>query len=212
MKLITFGDSWPYGSDLRSGQRPYGSILADLLNIDTWINLAEPATSNEHMILQVKKYTEQHSNVAGDIAVFFITSTARACYIDYHNNAVEMRPDPRAEKDSLYYYYYRYFHTPGHEQFRHYTTILALQRMCEQLKLKDFYVLGWERPDFNFPGIDQSKIYNKTCTEMFIQEMKDPDTLHRDDVYIGIVGQHPTQLGHQVIANNLYHWIKEQLV
>lgn len=212
MKLVTFGDSWPYGADLRAEERPYGNILADLLGADEYSNLAQPATSNEHMILQVKDYVSQKDSVAGDIAVFFITSTARACYIDYQNQAIEVRPDAKAGRDSLYYYYYRYFHTPGHEQFRHYTTILALQRMCEQLHLKDFYIMGWERSDFNYPGIDQTKIYSKTCTELFAQEMHDPDTLYKDNVYINVVGQHPTQIGHELIANKLYHWIKDQIV
>lgn len=212
MKLVTFGDSWPYGADLRPEEKPFGSILAELLQSTSYTNMSEPATSNEHMILQVKKYVDLTADVSGDIAVFFITSTARACYIDYNNQAVEVRPDARAARDSLHYYYYRYFHTPAHEQFRHYATILALQRLSEQLNFQDFYIMGWEQPSFDYPGINKTKIYSKTCTQMFAQEMRNPGALYKNNVYINVVGQHPTQLGHKLIANNLYHWIKEQIV
>jgi hypothetical protein len=212
MKLVTFGDSWPYGSDLSSEEQPFGAILAQQLNVQQYINKSCPATSNDHMILQLQEYAKEQGDVSGHHAVFFITSSARTCFIDYNNNACEIRPDARADKDSLYYYYFKYFHTPEQEKFRHHITMLALQRMCDQLKIKDFYICGWEKPSFDFPGIDINRIYKHgrvNCIDLFKQQAKN----HAVTQYISIEsGQHPTQLGHQTIANTLYNWIKENNV
>lgn len=212
MKLVTFGDSWPYGSDLLSGEEPFGVLLSKKLQAQQYVNKSCPATSNDHMILQLQEYVSEQGDVSEHVAVFFITSSARTCFIDYNNNPIEVRPDARASQDSLYYYYFKYFHTPGYEKFRHYVTMLALQRMCNQLNLQDFYICGWEKPDFNFPGIDIDRVYNRgqtSCVNLFSQHIKDSSEASQ---YIGMVGQHPTQLGHQIIADTLYNWIKDKIV
>ena len=211
MKLVTFGDSWPYGSDLHPGEHPFGELLAQQLNAQQYVNKSCPATSNDHMILQLQEYQAQQGNVSGHYAVFFITSTARTCFIDHNNKPIEVRPDARASYDSLYYYYFKYFHTPGYEKFRHCVTMLALQRMCDQLNINDFYICGWEKPNFDFPGIDIDRVYDHgqtTCVNLF----KCSALESAPEQYINMVGRHPTQLGHQIIADNLYNWIKDKIV
>lgn len=212
MKLVTFGDSWPYGSDLLPDEKPFGSLLAQKFQAQQYVNKSCPSTSNDHMILQLQEYVAQQGNVSDHVAVFFITSAARTCFIDYNNNPIEVRPDARASQHSLYYYYFKYFHTPGYEKFRHCVTILALQRMCEQLKIQDFYICGWEKPDFDFPGIDINRIYDRgqtNCIDLFDQNTKK----YTMDQHISISpGRHPTQIGHEVIADTLHNWIKDKIV
>jgi hypothetical protein len=201
-KLFTFGDSWPYGSDLAPDEVPYGNILAELLNSSEYENFSVPATSNEHMIIQLQNCVNKRPSIQDSTAVFFITDPARSCWIGYDQKAVDVRPDANADTQSREYLYFKYFHTPHQEKFRTHQTMLALQRMSSVLGLEDYYVVGWVPGiDFDCPGIDKNKIYKQgrvSCANMF--NSLTIDCINR--------GCHPNQAGHRVIAENLLEWIR----
>ena len=218
VSIATFGDSWPYGSELNPGEQPYGHLLAEMLGT-VCANHSQPATSNEHMILQLEKHVSDGTATENSIAVFFITYPGRSCWIDYDGQAREVRPDLNGfiNEKSLDYYYYKYFHTPQQERFRTHQTILSLQRMCDVLKLKDYYIVGWSSDvDFDWPGIDKTRIYNQgktTCADLLgIDTFKFDAGLTLDNKFIFPNQLHPNQLGHQLIAKSLYTWIKDTIV
>ncbi len=208
--LVTFGDSWPYGSELAANEQPYGAILSTLLESEHYTNCACPATSNEHMILQLDQYAKQHSSVEGHVAVFFITYPGRSLLLDYNGKQLEVRPDANAHKDSRQYLYFKHFHTPLQEQFKTHQTMLALQRMSAELKLNDYYIVGWVPSiNFDFPGIDKNKIYDQgqtTCADM-LNMPGDFELEIRNSPYVNKGCCHPNQAGHTIIAHKLYKWI-----
>lgn len=214
--LVTFGDSWPAGSELLPGQRPFGNILAELLGIFNYVNCAVPATSIEHMILQLGEYATTHQDLAGQIAVFFITYPGRSCLIDYDGKFLEVRPDAAADKNSREYHYFKYFHTPAQERFRTHQALLALQRMSSILKLQDFYIVGWVPDiDLNWPGIDLDRFYDQgktTCAEWLNIDPYNFEAELRSSPLVRPNECHPNQQGHEIIAHKLYEWIKDKIV
>lgn len=214
--LVTFGDSWPAGSELTSDQHPFGYTLAKLLDASAYSNCAVPATSNEHMLLQLGEYARQQRNIENHIAVFFITYPGRSCLIDYQGNFLEVRPDANADKNSREYLYFKYFHTPAQEKFKTHQTILALQRMSAELKLQDFYIVGWVPDiDLDWPGIDKNKFYNygqTTCAEWLDIDPYNFEEEIRSSPFVRPNHCHPNQQGHEIIAHKLYDWIKDKIV
>jgi hypothetical protein len=208
-RLVTFGDSWPAGAELDSEGKTYGEILSKLLDLN-FENYAQPATSNGHMILQLKQYIDNHEDVKGDTAIFFITSPTRSIYIDYDNLPHEIYPWADTSKGDQAYYYYKFFHTPAQEKFNLNTWILSLQRICDYVKLNDYYVVGWSDFKFDFPGIDTTKIYAKTCAEMFGVSGEHEFTLASESMYVKPNNDHPNQKGHQLIAETLAKWINNE--
>ena len=79
-KLVTFGDSWPWGAELNATEKPFGFWIAEDLGYE-FENCAEEGTSIEHMILQLQKYTAK--NKMDTTAIFFITNP---CIFGIHNN------------------------------------------------------------------------------------------------------------------------------
>lgn len=210
-QVVTFGDSWPYGTELPIGGETYGQIIANYYHAE-FKNYSKPATSNKHQILQLKNFITENKDLNDNIAIFFMTSIARSLHIDYDETAVTVRPTRNFSEGDRNYYYYKYFHTPSSEQFDFYTTVLSLQRMCSQHNIKDFYIAGWQKPDCNFPGIDKSKIYqfgDTNCTEMFGYFGGDEFDQDPTNKFVFPNVCHPNQLGHQTIAENLIAWIEQ---
>lgn len=209
--LVTFGSSWPEGVELNDHEFPYGNILADLLNVDYYKNYAEGNTSNDHMVLQLEKYIQHNKNIDKTIAVFFITEISRMCMIDYSKNALCVTPWGNSEQGDMPYYYYKFFHTPHQELFRIRLTILALQKICNQYNIDDYYILGWDKPDLDFPGINLDKFYQSAkfnCAELFGAKGNEEFANAKENKYIYPNICHPNQAGHQLIADELYKWIK----
>ena len=61
MKLVTFGDSWPWGAELTATQKPFGYWIAQSKGYD-FENCAEEGTSIEHMILQLQRYVAKNNH------------------------------------------------------------------------------------------------------------------------------------------------------
>lgn len=214
--LVTFGDSWPAGAELKAGEQPFGHKLADLLHSSKYTNCAVPATSNEHMILQLGQYINQIKNVANHIAIFFVTETSRSCLIDNNNNYLEIKFNGNPEKHSLDYYYFKHFHTRAQDKFKTHKTILSLQRMCSKSGINDFYVIGWQKNvDLDWPGIEKEKFYdcgNTTCANWLEPTHDKFWSTAKSNPYIKPNDNHPNQAGHDLIANKLYEWIKNKIV
>lgn len=206
-RLVTFGDSWPCGAELSPFEKPYGAVLAALLELD-FENHAQDATSNEHMILQLKRYIDSPGFTKNTVAVFFITSPARACLIDFDGTEIEIYPRADPAENPRARAWYKFFHTPQQDEFRTNLVILALQKMCDHYGIKDYYIIGWSDILLHYPGIDRSKVYIKTCAELFGASGEHEFSLASSNQYVQPNQCHPNQSGHNLIAETLAEWIK----
>ena len=99
-RLVVFGDSWPYGVELKSGEKTFGELLHEKLGTDSFVNCSQEGTSIDHLILQLKKYLST-ANDGTDIAVFFITNPIRyMIHEDDHWNTI--RPTGDKSMTNLY--------------------------------------------------------------------------------------------------------------
>lgn len=213
-KLVTFGDSWAYGTELPDGSRTFGQLLADRWDCE-FRNYAQDGASNDHMLWQLQKYHQDHGSATQTLAVFFITSPWRSCVIDYDGNPVAIYPWADQSLGDRNYYYFKYFHTPEQERFRFQSTVAALQRTSERLGLQDYYIVGWSDCDFQHPGIDQDRIYaagQKTCADLFGAPSQHEFSLASDNPYVYPNQNHPNQKGHELIAEVLHEWINSRII
>ena len=88
--------------------------------------------------------------------------------------------------------------------------ILALQRICQQNNIKDYYIEGWTNIDWNYTGIDTLKMYPRTATQILDVDLN-PRTSeiskYQQSQYIKPNKYHPNELGHKRIAEELLQWI-----
>lgn len=205
--LVTFGDSWPYGDGI---PKPYGAVLSEMLGVNGFVNCSQPATSNEHMLLQLKDFLEtSYDKNQETLAIFFLTSIHRCLFYD-QGKPVEVYPWIDDSKGPQSQAYFRYLHSDEIEHFRLNQTVLALQKICASFGIKDYYFSGWQMIDLNWPGIDLDKVFGQgkiTAAEWIgakvngdMIEWQGCDNVLPNDC-------HPNQRGHELIAENLAKWI-----
>jgi len=207
-KLITFGDSWTVGAELGSEEKNYGELLAELLGI-YHENYGISGSSNDEIFLQLQKYCSNTLLKNEDtIAVFFITSPTRSLYIDYDSNRYQLFPRNDRNDGDRNYYFFKYFYSDKQENLRLYLCLNALQNLCREYKIKDYYVIGWADIDLDSACVNKNKFYPKTCAQMFNAPAEHEFTMAKSNKYVYPNNCHPNQAGHQLIAENLYDWIK----
>jgi hypothetical protein len=215
-QLLSFGDSWPSGVGLLPGEKSFAELLSEFLNTDYFKNFASPGASNDKSVWELMQHLKHTSPRSDDIiALFFITTPGRNMLISHQEQIINfnMMPDDLTDSSTdLNKIYYTYFNTVPQENFNMHRNILSLQKICQQKMIKDFYIVGWNNLDLNCSGIDQTKIYPQTCIQILgFQNYNDYYFEDIKDQYL-LPCRHPNQKGHQLIAEHLYHWIKDQLV
>lgn len=210
--FVTFGDSWPAGAELNVNEYPFGKIIANNLNLN-FINFAEGGSSIEHLTLQLNNFLNLN-NSENTIALFFLTEHSRSLYYKNGWKHTFARSDDDITNKWLKYFYSEELHILRANQ-----TLVYLQAVCNQYKIKDFYVNGWSKFPITIKGIDETKIYKKsTCLEMFSTSVYDlidgPEIFlyNPDNKFIKPKICHPNQLGHNKIAEVLTPWIKETII
>ena len=143
------------------------------------------------------------------LAVFFLTAQDRSMsYLD--NNWIFQTPNggagTKGYKRELVVLtnemYWKYFHSQELTEVTVNTNLVALQSICQQYKIADFYIPGWEKFD-TWSEVNQSKIHTISCGDVINFDVDILDT----NPYIYPNISHPNQLGHQKIADLLYKWI-----
>lgn len=206
--IITLGDSWPEGAELGNGLR-YGDILKDVLNYEDFINFGSAGASNEDMFEQLQTYGHKYHTNRNTTAIFFLTNPHRSWhwprFFDWGYDG---------SWQDKYKECYLYFHSDQHTIRRNSMTVIALQSLCKQWQINDYYFAGWVRYAQWSPGVDLSKIYaegNQTAADWFNAYSSNSE--HLTDVennpYIKPNFAHPNQLGHQLIADKLAAWIQD---
>ena len=95
--LVTFGDSWPQGSELLPNEKTFGELVANQLGCKQFKNYAYPASSINHLTVQLKNFLHMlsHSHIADSsdcIAIFFLTEPGRTFTV-VDSSTVFLNPD-----------------------------------------------------------------------------------------------------------------------
>lgn len=220
--LATFGDSWPAGAELLEHEQPYGYHLAQQLDREFY-NYGRRATSIEHMLLKLTQFVN-FKDRAGEVAVFFVTDINRAMYfdqIDHSPQELHAHDINDSERDSAdaAKAYFKYIHSDHLALFRFSTTVLALQKICQEHNIDDYYFLGWSNINKNLclAGIDWSKFYQEGTANIVQSVFGDPGKQEYEFYITDKMrpyfnpGGHPNELGHKMIAQELANWIKPKL-
>ena len=192
-RILIFGDSWPFGAELDlTKEKPYGTLIAEYMNWPT-SNYSRPATSIDHLLIQLLTAQSKELSLKGCKALFTLTSPSRRMYYqDGEYRDIQIRKGDSVSKS--------YYANQWSTEMDHYQTnlvVLGLQTMCKTLGINDFYVAGFELITLDYPGINTSKFYDEgqTCLADIAKISK------------GETARHPDQQGHQLIAEKLQSWI-----
>ena len=217
MNFISFGDSWARGVNIvqGNGEFPYGQLISWNLGLE-YIQSGRRSSSAENCIQQLESTNRLLFNpISEATALFTLTSPSRSQYWDpHHEDWIEIqinKDDPYSKA------WYANFSTKEFDSHRMQITILALQRMCEQLGIKDRYVFGLEPFECTYPGIDQSKIYKqgKTSLSQIIGILPEDAAVREfchmtpNEYTISDTDFHPNGAGHKLIADTLIPWLRE---
>jgi len=208
-RLVVFGDSWPYGAELKAGEKTFGELLHEKLGTDSFVNCSQEGTSIDHLVLQLKQYMSK-ADVGTDIAVFFISNPIRYM-IHKEGNWDTIRPT--GDKSMNTRFYYEYLQSDELDNHRANTSILALQAMCRYSTtiIKDIYLEGWSAIDWSYPSINKQKFLPKSALQMFEANMnKQTNELVKNqrNPFIYPNKYHPNQKGHTLIAEELYKFVQ----
>lgn len=209
--LAIFGCSWAHGVGVLHDQT-FGYNLSKKLGSSHYTNMGIPGSSNSRTVLQLLEYIKRSNIVLPEsIAVFSITTLGRDCVLVFDpdtkiSRIQDLRSiDPSPETQC----YISHFSSVENLRFNLQKNILSLQSICRANSIHDYYIDAWSCEDFDMPGIDQTKIFDKSCIELFGFN----DTQHYLDTYPNYPNQyirtcgHPSEHGHQVIADALHNWI-----
>ena len=205
--LAVFGDSWPAGVELQENQKPFGDLLHEMLGTDKYYNMSCEGTAIDSMIMQLDNFIKNKS-FEDCVSVFFITNPTRQLY--FRNNKFKIYR-PTGDKSSEAKFYFSEMQSDEIDEHKANTTILALQRMCSKHNITDIYLEGWTKINFCYSGIDKRKIFEKSAIELFgadVNKRTAELSKYQSNEYIYPNKYHPNQKGHEMIAEQLYNFIK----
>jgi len=205
-RLISFGDSWPRGSELLTNQKPFGELLAEQLGCAEFSNYSQPASSVNHLLVQLRKHLARLSSMGLDpsewMAVF--------CLTDQHRGSTAWQGEwifqnanggfggPHADRSivaTVNDHYWKYTHSNELSDLNTNSSMLALQSICKTHHIDDYYIAGWQKFVF-WPEVNLNKIYKSaqvSCNDLVGANLAS--------------GGHPNQQGHESIADALYQWM-----
>jgi hypothetical protein len=206
-KLVVFGDSWPYGWDLKPGELPFGKLIAEDIGCKYEL-YAQPNTAIDNMILQLNRFLSTGADT-NCTALFCLTDPSRSLYFNPNPAITSVMWDGFKPGDTVSEAYYKNIHSETLEYFRLAQSVIVLQSICRQYNIRDLYVSNFTNINWNnsLCGIDLSKFYNNgkgSFLDFFGCKYVD----HTNKYFEGSATAHPNQLGHQLIAENLIPWVK----
>jgi hypothetical protein len=213
--LAVFGCSWTAGTGVAPTDT-FGARLSDKLSTTNFTNLGVEGSSNSRSVLQLLEYVNRTDiPVENSIAVFLITAPSRECVIDHHDmnySADNIINITSGQTDALTQSWITHFASIPTINFNLHKNILSMQAICRQYKIRDYYIVGWIDMDLNLPGIDITKVYHESCVQLFGYNdqwhyLKTPHDQYNQ--YLRTCG-HPSELGHELIAQTLHDWIIKQ--
>ena len=211
--LAVFGCSWAAGVGVLETDT-FGSRLAAKLPTTNFTNLGIPGSGNSRAVLQLLEYIKcTDIPIENSIAVFLITTPFRECvitagYLNRPEHIIDLISDP-TRTDDVTQSWQKYFLSETNANFNLHKNILSIQAICRQYNIRDYYIVGWSDIDVKLPGVDITKIYHKSCVQLFGYNdqwhyLKTPPDQYNQ--YLLTCG-HPSQAGHELIAQTLHTWI-----
>ena len=219
-RLAILGDSWAYGAELEPGEKSFGQIIGDRLDVTSVDNVAVPGSSIPHTVLQLKgfldKYRTERENPDNRYTVLvFLTSQQR--HMTWHDRLVHLQPNgvavPNANvaEHNLNELYYKYFSSDAAHDYAVNTAIVTVQGICREARVNALFVAGWQKIKF-WSEVDTRYMYENgkvTCADMLGVKFT---SMERGHELFSSSGGHPNQQGHQVIADRLIRWVTNQLI
>jgi hypothetical protein len=205
--LLTFGDSWPAGSELdaRCNDQRFPELVARALGLGS-INLAEPATSIDHAVLNLI----QRTDLADSMVLFCVTAKERGMYFD-GGQRVELHPQ-HTQLPSVSYYSYLYSDKLG--EYNRIKNVLLVQEICNRLNVPVRFVCNWNHPP-QHALIDPDLFYPQSLVEILgIANFEDDSSFYSTrgcSPYINPNLGHPNLAGHRLIADTLTAWIQSTI-
>ena len=221
--LVTFGDSWTFGSELHTPQFsswPY--LLANKLNAEL-INLGTPASSIGHLIVQLFQFINQIENYRDHKIIFMVGLSGRSRYLTYFNELNEfvnitpeavyrtgdIKPTGQPPDDILEMLpykgiHYRYVDSEEYANFIVAQTLFSFQTFTKASNIDSIYFSYFDYPDLtHYQNIVNTKLlYPNTLTKTLTgAEYSIPEV--RENVYFQNKLFHPNEQGHQRIAEIL---------
>jgi hypothetical protein len=163
-------------------------------------------------MLQLKTAIDQEVDLNHSLAIFTLTSPTRSIYFD---KGIPKEISIRNE-DSISKNYFKYQWSDDLDYLKLNTVILALQKICKEYNIHDYYACGFNRIAINYPGIDITKIYTQGKTHLadLLNCQQPVNIVNNMDFSIDKTNPfifpnicHPNQNGHIKIAEILYSWI-----
>jgi hypothetical protein len=214
--LVNFGDSWAAGDFLKKPkQRAYSTILSKQFKVPM-LDFSVGSTSIQHLLIQFQDFMDtRYYPERRYHALFFLTARARTfLYEDNTDKIIHCSPQTagtgRPQEDA---YYKTYNNSLGN--FNLNVAVLALQRLCSLYNINDYYMFGWETAPL-WKSVDSSKFYANgewAITKEFYPEHEYKSLQNLIDeknpyIWTAEHGGHPTDLGHEKIANAIGPMIK----
>jgi hypothetical protein len=204
LKLFVFGDSWPYGAELKIvSEKTFGELIASA-NGWEFYKYAFPGKSIHHLVLQLEQAIKEH-DVTDSSALFCLTSASRSMhYLDGQWQELQIHRQQTHSQQ-----YFKYFYSPELANHQANVNILALQHICEKYKIKDYYVSSWDQINLTLPAIDRTRFLDQTLVDILGCVFHPDKEINIDKTHPLIAPNHyhPNAQGHQVIANKLNEWI-----
>lgn len=204
--LVTFGDSWPAGAELRDTGLRYGEIIRDSMGFDQFYNYGMGGASNEDMMLQFQQhlrevYKPEHKTTA----IFFLTNPGRT--VHWPRFMSNITSDPEFQKLILHMF------SEEMITLRYNATVTTLQTWCNNFNIDYWWFAGWVRYNVWYPGVNLDRIWaqgKETAADWFGATRHNGEHLLEveNNPYIRPNFCHPNRLGHELIAEKLMAWMK----
>jgi len=208
-KLLVFGDSWPFGSELENYQQDcFPALMEEILKIPVENN-SLPGTSIDHMVHKFLDLVKKDQLAECGI-LFCLTGISRSM-IFKGNTLKEIHPSRNDIESETYY---AYIFSWELAEFNFLKNCLLVQYICKTLKIPLYFVTNWyDVPES--PLLDKSNFYSKSLIEIFgIDSMKTKFDYFWSSVekneYFYPNKYHPNEKGHRLIAKELSEWINSR--
>ena len=218
--LVTFGDSWTFGSELdKPSQENWSAQISKMINCDH-VNMSVPASSIGHLTVQLFDFLKQKHDsklifmvgLSGTTRYLsycnakneFVNITPEAVYCTQNINPNGRPPEHLPHMGELSKQTYRLVEHVEYNRFLLTQTMFLFQNYC---KLNDIDLIFFSYFDYLEPSdiIDKTKLYPISITKALTgHEYSLPDV--RESEYFSGKLFHPNINGHSKIAEILYEF------
>jgi hypothetical protein len=218
--LVTFGDSWTFGSELdMPSNENWTAQVSKMLDVEH-VNMSTPASSIGHLTVQLFEFLKQHRDSK---LIFMVGLSGTTRYLSYSNGKNEFvnitpeavyatrnikssgqPPEHLPYMGELAMYTYRLVEHVEYNRFLLTQVMFLFQNYC---KLNDIDLIFFSYFDYLEPSdiVDKTYLYPMSITKALTgSEYSLPDI--RENEYFEGKLFHPNTKGHTKIAEIIYEF------